>query len=517
VFLDLKVGALEEPLTGRRWDRPAIMRRFGQRVVYYQAQGLAPGDRVFVHFGNTLEFFVDLLAIWSLGGCVVPIDARLTPFEMETMARCAAPRFSLWHGSPDPAVAAGLLSLDIPILDAAEGAGTGAGASGFSLSGSFPALDQDALILFTSGTTGEPKGVVHTHRSLRARWMSLRQSLGIEKFRRTLCLLPTHFGHGLICNCLFPWLSGQDLVILPPFRSDLVLQLGRLLDEHRITFFSSVPSVWRLALKTARPPKSRALQRVFCGSAPLSATLWKAIQEWTGSPEVLNAYGITETASWLAGTTTPGFVPEDGLIGEPWGSVVKILRHGAVEPPPGLAEECAPGEPGYVWVNTPALMRGYLGREDLTNQVVTQGWFSTWDIGFTDDRGLLYLKGREREEINKGGMKVYPGDVDAVVERFEQTLDVCTFGYEDALYGENVGIAVVLSSSEDETLRGLHQWAQRHLAKHQMPLRWYVVDEIPRTSRGKVSRAAVAGRCADLVPLDLRRILAGVPGAGDPS
>ena len=85
-------------------------------------------------------------------------------------------------------------------------------------------LDDDALILFTSGTTGQPKGVVHTHRSLRARWMSLRQSLGIESFRRTLCLLPTHFGHGLICNSLFPWLFGQDLYVLPPFRADLLLR-----------------------------------------------------------------------------------------------------------------------------------------------------------------------------------------------------------------------------------------------------------------------------------------------------
>jgi long-chain acyl-CoA synthetase len=196
--------------------------------------------------------------------------------------------------------------------------------------------------------------------------------------------------------------------------------------------------------------------------------------------------------------------------------VVKILHSGAVETPPELAEECSPGESGYVWVNTPALMRGYLGRDDLTREVVTRGWFFTGDIGFSSDRGLLYLRGREREEINKGGMKVYPGDVDAVVERFEETVDVCTFGYEDPLYGENVGIAVVLKSKEDETLRRLYRMAERHLARHQMPLRWHLVEEIPRTSRGKVSRAAVAESCARLAPLDLRRVLGERREAGDP-
>ena len=132
--------------------------------------------------------------------------------------------------------------------------------------------------------------------------MSLRQSLGTLSFRRTLCLLPTHFGHWLVCNSLYPWLFGQDLYVLPPFRADLLVQLGPLIHRNQITFLSSVPSVWRLALKTARSPAARTLQRVFCGSAPLSASLWRQVQQWTGAREVMNAYGITQTGSWLAGT-----------------------------------------------------------------------------------------------------------------------------------------------------------------------------------------------------------------------
>jgi acyl-CoA synthetase (AMP-forming)/AMP-acid ligase II len=509
MFLDLQVGNLTEPLTGRSWDREMITLECSRRVAYYQNRGMTEGDRVFVLYGNCLEFFADLVAVWSLGGCVIPIDPRLTSFEIETLAQAAAPRFALWHDTLDESLAAALLALNVQLLETARSGVATAVIPAPSRSGRQPSLDQAALILFTSGTTGQPKGVVHTHRSLLTRWMSLRQCLGLAAFRRTLCLLPTHFGHGLICNCLFPWLSGQDLCVLPSFRAEVIMDLGRLIDEYEITFMSSVPSVWRLALKTATSPQRKTLQRVFCGSAPLSASLWKDIQAWSGTRAVFNAYGITETGSWVAGTTVPAFTPEDGLIGEPWGAVVKILKSATTETPPTLISECARGEPGYIWIHTPALMKGYFGRDDLTAQVVSQGWFITGDIGVIDDRGLLYLRGRDREEINKSGMKVYPGDIDAVAERFPGTVDVCSFGYDDAVYGQNIGIAVILESTATENLRNLYAWMKRHLAPHQMPTRWYSLAAIPRTARGKVNRAQVAATCATLTPVNPRGVRRG--------
>ena len=338
MFLDLALGPLTEPVTGKHWDRDAVRAHVRRRLGFFGRQGLSAGDRVCLHYGNTAEFFVDLVAIWSLGGCAIPIDARLTAFEIETLVRAAAPRFSLWSGPPDEGLARTLSGLGVKVLDAAE-------ADAEPMPGALPAgrlvsLDQDALILFTSGTTGQPKGVVQTHRGLRARWMALRSSLGVAPFRRTLCLLPTHFGHGLVSNSLFPWLSGQHLFICPPFKADLLLKLGALLDEHRITFLSSVPTVWRLALKTAAPPRLSTLERVFCGSAPLSAHLWKDIQTWTGVRDVWNVYGITETGSWLAGTSVPDFAPEDGFIGEPWGGVIKILRTSTSARSADAAEGC---------------------------------------------------------------------------------------------------------------------------------------------------------------------------------
>jgi acyl-CoA synthetase (AMP-forming)/AMP-acid ligase II len=493
-------GLLIEPLSGKRWDASETQHRVNQRLSYYRARGFAPGDRVFIHFGNCNEFFAELLAVWQAGGCAIPIDTRLSPFEVETLAQWARPKFSAWIGDADAAVQSALLRAGTELVDATDlhespAAPTGP-APGYR-------LDDDALILFTSGTTGQPKGVVHTHRSLLARWASLRDHLGLEAFRRSLCLLPTHFGHGLICNCLFPWLSGCDLHLLPPFKPEVVAQLAAVVDGHQITFMSSVPTVWRLAQRISKSPQTRSLERVFVGSAPLSASLWKTVCEWSGTRQVFNSYGITETASWLAGTTVADFEPEDGLIGVAWGGVLRILSSSEPDAVSSTESLRKAGESGHVWVKTPALMRGYLDRDDLTEKVVSQGWFLTGDIGVVDDRGWLYLRGREREEINKGGMKVYPADIDAVIERFRATKDVCAFAYPEALVGEDVGVAVVLGDTADATLVDLFDWTNRHLARHQVPQRWYVLAEIPRSSRGKVNRGSVAQQCASLTPVNL--------------
>jgi acyl-CoA synthetase (AMP-forming)/AMP-acid ligase II len=500
MLLELQVGNLIEPFSGRRWSRAEIGVEIARRVARFQAEGLSPGERVFLPFGNRLEFFAELLAIWQLGGCAIPVDARLTAFEIENLARVARPQLAVVDESTPAEITEALAAAKVNLLETTKTGEARAAASHLR-------LDDDALILFTSGSTGDPKGVVHTHRSMRARWLGLRDHLPAAAFARSLCLLPTHFGHGLICNCLFPWLSGHDLYIAPPFRPELVVKLGSLIDEHRITFMSSVPPIWKLALKLAKPPQLGSLERVHCGSAPLSAVAWDEIRQWTGTHHVCNAYGITETGSWVAGLNDCNVAAEDGLIGTGWGAVIQVLQTGDTTKPLREDDRCAAGESGYVWLNTPALMKGYLGRDDLTGNAVRDGWFLTGDIGFLDDRGRLLLRGRERDEINKGGMKIYPSDIDAVVERFDRARDVCTFALDDPIYGQSVGMAVVLSDKQDATIQALHVEMTRQLAEHKMPSRWWMLEDIPRTSRGKLNRDAVKAACVPLPALDLPSIL----------
>jgi acyl-CoA synthetase (AMP-forming)/AMP-acid ligase II len=471
----------------------------------FQRLGLRRGDRVFLHFGNRIEFFAELLAVWRLGACAIPLDSRLTAHEVEILGRSVRPRIAVVDDETDADVAARAATVAERVIDTLE---VDAGGDGEAPAG-IARLDDDALILFTSGSTGSPKGVLHTHRSLRARWITLRQSLGLRAYRRTLCILPTHFGHGLICNCLFPWLSGQDLYLTPPFKSDLIMRLGRLIDEHGITFVSSVPSIWRMALKLAKPPQGGTLERVHCGSAPLSGGMWKDIQRWSGTKSVANAYGITETGSWVAGLTTSDFEPEDGLIGEPWGAVVRILNSREPRAPldpgepvrgrrlglrvaqharadEGLLRARRPHRPGGV----PRLVpdRRHRARRRARPALPARSRARRDQQGRRQD-----LSGRRRR--GRGAVR--------------GATDVCTFALDDPIYGQNVGMAVALSDRGDASVRALHAWMKERLAEPKMPVKWFVVEAIPRTSRGKINRDVVKETCAGLAPLDLAGILRG--------
>ncbi|HSB43155.1 MAG TPA: class I adenylate-forming enzyme family protein [Methylomirabilota bacterium] len=465
-----------------------MTREVSARAARYRRKGLRPGDRVLLQLGNRLEFFAELLALWRLGAVAVPLDAGLTRVELERIAALAAPRCSVTDGAGEAAAVPGL-----PVLDATEPLPPA------ELPPDQARPEEDALVLFTSGSSGVPKGVVHTHRSLAARWLALRRALGLAPYARTLCLLPTHFGHGLICNSLFPWLAGQDLFITPPFRPDLLLRLGALIDEHRITFLSSVPAVWRLALRVAQPPRGGTLRRVHCGSAPLPAPLWAEVQRWTGTLEVFNTYGLTETGSWVAGTSVGEVHPADGLIGPPWGARLHVVRAD------GAA--CGPGEIGRVWIESPALMRGYLGADELTRLMIVDGRFATGDLGLLDERGWLHLRGRERDEINKGGMKVAPAEVEAAAEGCPRVAETCAFALDDPFYGQNVGLAVALAEGDEAVVRDLHRWMRERLTESKLPARWWLLPAIPRSDRGKVSRDQVRRICAGRPPLDLGRIL----------
>ena len=242
-----------------------------------------------------------------------------------------------------------------------------------------------------------------------------------------------------IGNALTPLISGSEIV-LHPLGLSLAHNLGRIIDQYRIGFLSSVPSLWRMVLKFSNAPSKNTLARIHVGSAPLSASLWDGIVEWSCA-EVVNCYGITELANWVAGASSRVEGIADGLIGRPWGGTIAIKdAHGNLQ---DLGE-------GELLVRSPTEMAGYLHRPDLTAAAFTpDGWYRTGDTGQIDPQGLIKLTGRIKDEINRAGFKVQPSEIDALLETHPAILEACVFGISDLVAGEIVAAAVLPAPNVD--------------------------------------------------------------------
>ena len=477
-FAPDSLGAIHDLVADTATDGSAIAQAVAARTVLLRRLGVGPGDRVVIAHGGSTHFFADLLSVWQAGACAACVNASLTPAELSNVTRFVEAKLVL-IGDNFKGGEPGARLVDTRSERAGDGDAGWVGT-----------LDDAALILFTSGTTGDPKGVVHTFRSILARLALNRLHLPPATLARTLCVLPTHFGHGLIGNCLTPWLDAHSLFLYPQTGVAGASKLGEILEGNRITFMSSVPSFWKIALKVGKPPSVRTLKRVGIGSAPLAADLWTKVADWTGAASVSNMYGITETANWIGGASSLEDQPEDGLIGRLWGGSAAVLGED------GALRRTGEGE---LLVQTPSLMQGYFKRPDLTEPVLKGGWFHTGDIGRIDADGTMRLVGRQKDEINRAGQKVNPAEIDLFLERHPSIAEACCFGLPDAVSGEIVAAAVRLVDGSTDDARSLRAWAGERLRHELVPEKWFILPEIPKTDRGKVSRRIVMQACLDSV------------------
>jgi acyl-CoA synthetase (AMP-forming)/AMP-acid ligase II len=413
------------------------------------------GGAAVVACRQPLDYLRDIFALWEAGTMAVTVNPSITPEERRNV------------------VAATDASA---LLD-----DTGLNATGNGTRAVARPLDPDdaALVLMTSGTTGRPKGIVHTQRSLTARVSLNLAAIGAADLQRTLCVLPLHFGHGMIGNVFTALAAGGRLVLWPQPTLDEISGFGPLVDAEQLTFMSSTPTFWTVAMRLSSRP-IWAMRRVHVGSAPLSLPQWRAIAAWTGCGPVFNMYGMTETANWFAGASLEESDAADGLVGRPWGGAVAVL--------------CDDGEvrhegTGEILAATPSMMTGYLGMEAETGAAFHGPWLRTGDTGRIDATGRVMLIGRIKNEINRGGVKIPAEEIDMLLERHPQVREACAFAIPDPVAGEAVAAAVV--GEEGLDIPALRAWCRERCRAEAVPTRIFTMTAIPRNDRGKIVRARV--------------------------
>jgi len=469
------LGSVTDLASGRRIGGAALAGRVAARAARQRDRGLVAGDRVLLVTADPLYFIEELLATWLVGGCVAAVDHSVTPPEFTTLVNFVEPKLVLSDASREGAPGLARIVLDDTELPAGDAP---------SAIAAEPA--RPALILFTSGTTGDPKGVLHTVGSLTARLSLNRAYIPAAALRRGLCVLPLHFGHGLIGNVLTPLSAGGDVLILPRPGVPGAARMAQLVGEHGIAMVSAPPAFWRMTLRMSPPPPGGVLQHVGIGSAPVSRDLMEDVARWSGTRNVWNMYGITETANWAAGYSLASGDAADGLVGSMWGGEAGLrLADGSI---------ARSGE-GEIALRTPSVMAGYFRRDDLSAETLRDGWYFTGDSGVVDDAGSIRLTGRIKDEINRGGLKIAPSEIDLLLQRHPAVAEACAFAVPDPMAGEIVGVAVVLEAGQQIGPQELRDWCSRSIRRECVPECWFVVAAIPKTERGKVNRNRVRDTC----------------------
>jgi malonyl-CoA/methylmalonyl-CoA synthetase len=425
------------------------------------AAGVRPGDRVAAQLEKSPSVLALYLACLRAGAVFLPMNTSYTAAEVDYLLGDARPALSLLGAEGAASLATLCDGQPEEFADVARTA------------------DDLAAILYTSGTTGRPKGAMLTHRNLTSNALTLTSAWGFTGADVLVHALPTYHAHGLFVavNCVLA--SGSSMVFLPRFEPEAVLD-----ELPTATVFMGVPTLYTRLLASARLDRAAcAHMRLFVsGSAPLSADTHHSFAERTGH-QILERYGMTETV----------MITSNPLDGE--------RKPGTVGPPlPGVSVRVVPraGEAdgvGDVEVRGPNVFAGYWGKPELTaREMTSDGWFRTGDLGRLDADGYLELVGRSKDLVISGGLNVYPKEVETVLDRLDGVVESAVIGVPDADLGEAV-VAVVVpvaGASVDES--SLRAAARASLAGYKCPKRVHLVDELPRNTMGKVEKAALRER-----------------------
>jgi long-chain acyl-CoA synthetase len=443
-------------------------------AVRMAALGLTPGDVVGVLLPNRCEIVTTMFAAWSQGAALTPVNPALTDDEVRYQLRDSNSRVLI--GDERSARLAAELEIAYVDVETIHRRGEHAARLRFPVTEPLPVGKHDhALIVYTSGTTGRPKGCVLDHGNVQAMVQSIVRALAFGPDDKSLLVLPLFHCNGLLVGVLSVLLAGGSVVVGPRFSPEA---FWSAVEQHRPTFFSAVPTMYALLhAGTDRPVDVSSLRFGICGAAPMSADLLVRFEKVFGFP-LVEGYGLSECS--VAATINPLAGPrKPGTVGPALpGQIVAIEDHDGRRLPQG--------EAGEVVIKGPNVMRGYLGRPEDTAKVLKDGWLHTGDVGYLDDDGYLVLVDRIKDMIIRGGENIYPKEIEDALFELEDVLEAAVVGHPDEIYGE-VPVAYVVPrpgrALDPESLR-VH--CANRLARYKVPKQFHVLAELPKNSVGKV-------------------------------
>ena len=443
--------------------------------------GLKHGDSVAIVLPNSLEFLVVFLALTHARLVAAPLNPADKPDEMRFFIGDAQARAVIAEGD-NIAVREATAGLGLPVwqprVDSRGVVELPELPQGSRASLDSPQPEDVALFAYTSGTTGRPKCVPLTHANVLWSSRNIAAHYALTAADRSLVVLPLFHGHGLIGSTLSTFASGGSVIVPPRFSAS---EFWKLFREHHATWYSAVPTIHQVLLARADSdgaPHSGP-QFIRSCSAALAPTVLTELENRFGAP-VLEAYGMTEAAHQVASNPPPPLPHKPGTVGR--GAGISIIDK--------MGRHLAANTPGEVVVRGPNVMRGYRNNPDANAEAFIDGWFRTGDIGIIDNDGYLALNGRIKELINRGGEKISPEEVEAVLFRHPAVGEVAVFGVPDPKYGEEVSAAVVLRGAA--TAQELQAYCRTRLADFKVPKLIHMVSAIPRNAMGKVQRSHLA-------------------------
>lgn len=473
-----------------------LYRHMAKVVAHLRAMGIQRGDRVAVALPNGAASAVAFLSI-TCGATYAPLNPNYRASEYEFyLSDLNAKALILQPGTAEAARDVAI-KMNIPVVELAPAVGEAAGLFTLSrpdalgaetelelptdIASEFATADDIALILHTSGTTSRPKMVPLTHANLYRSASNVKESLALSEDDRCLNVMPLFHIHGLIGALLSSIAAEASVVCTPGFYAPRFLDW---LHTYRATWYSAVPTMHQQILgRASTSPPTLPIRLIRSSSAPLPPQVMADLEAVFDAP-VIESYGMTEAAHQMASNPLPPKQRKPGSVGIAAGPEVQIMNE--------QGSLLAVGAVGEVVIRGQSVTPGYENNPTANATAFTNGWFRTGDLGHLDAEGYLFLKGRIKEIINRGGEKISPREVDEVLLDHPAVEQVVTFAAPHTLLGEDVAAAVVLKPGQTVSEQVLKEFVAEKLADYKVPRVVLFLDEIPKGPTGKRQRIGLA-------------------------